>query len=64
MNDLGLTLAWLAVQVALLLVPALALHALASRRGPASGPWVAALSLGWSLALSVAALRSARQVER
>ena len=46
MNDLGMTLAWLAVQVTLVLVPALALHALASRRGPAAGAWVAALSLG------------------
>ena len=55
MNDLGLTLAWLAVQVALLLVPALALHALASRRGPARGAWVAALSLGLVVALNAAA---------
>ena len=56
MNDLGLTLAWLAVQVGLLLVPALAVHALASRRGPARGAWVAALSLGLVVALSVAGL--------
>ncbi len=55
MNDLGLTLAWLAVQVAFLLLPALALHALASRRGPAAGAWVAALSLGLVVALNVAA---------
>ena len=55
MNDLGLTLAWLAVQVALLLLPALALHALASRRGPAAGAWVASLSLGLVVALNVAA---------
>ncbi len=41
MNDLGLTLAWLAVQVAILLAPALVLHGLASRRGPAPGAWVA-----------------------
>ena len=46
MNDLGLTLAWLAARVALLLGPALALHALASRRGPAAGARVATLSLG------------------
>ena len=55
MNDLGLTLAWLAVQVAIVLVPALALHALASRRGPAPGAWVATLSLGLVVALNVAA---------
>ena len=66
MNDLGLTLAWLAVQVALLLAPALVLHALASRRGPAAGAWVAALSLGLVVVLNVAAflpgigLRTAR----
>ena len=35
MNDLGLTLTWLAVQVTILLVPALALNALASRYEPA-----------------------------
>ena len=46
MNDLGLTLAWLAVQVALVLAPALVVQALASRRGPTSGAWVATLSLG------------------
>ena len=51
MSDLGLTLAWLAVQVALLMVPALALQAVASRRGPAAAGWVAALSLGLVLAL-------------
>lgn len=56
MNELGIHLAWLAVQVTLLVVPSLALHVLASRRGPASGAWVAALSLGLVLVLSVAAL--------
>ena len=55
MNDLGLTLAWLAVQVAILLVPALAVHALASRRGPAAGAWVATLSLALVVALNAAA---------
>ncbi len=55
MNDLGLTLAWLAVQVAFLLAPAMALHALTSRRSPARGAWVAAWSLGLVLALNVAA---------
>ena len=55
MNDLGLTLAWLAMQIAILLAPALALNALASRRGPAAGAWVAVLSLGLVVALNVAA---------
>ena len=55
MNDLGLTLAWLTVQVAILLAPALVLHALASRRGPVPGAWVAALSLGLVVALNAAA---------
>jgi BlaR1 peptidase M56 len=55
MNDLGLTLAWLAVQVTIFLAPALALHALASRRGPVPGAWVAALSLGLVVALNAAA---------
>ncbi len=55
MNDLGLTLAWLAVQVAILLAPALVLNALALRRGPASSAWVAVLSLGLVVFLNVAA---------
>jgi beta-lactamase regulating signal transducer with metallopeptidase domain len=56
MNDLGLTLAWLAVQVTLVLVPALSLYALAARRSPAAGAWVAALSLGLVVMLSASAL--------
>ena len=55
MNDLGLSLAWLAMQIAILLAPALALNALASRRGPAAGAWVAVLSLGLVVALNLAA---------
>jgi beta-lactamase regulating signal transducer with metallopeptidase domain len=56
MNELGLTLTWLAVQQAILLAPALALNALASRRGPAAGAQVAVMSLGLVIALNVAAL--------
>ena len=43
------------MQVAIFLVPALVLHALASRRGPVPGAWVATLSLGLVVALNVAA---------
>ena len=60
MNDLGIAFAWLAVQVTLILAPALALHALATRRGPASGAWVAALSLGLVAVLGVVELASGR----
>ena len=56
MNDLGLTLAWLAVQVAIILLPALVLNTLASRRTPASGAWIAVLSLGLVVALNVSTL--------
>ena len=56
MNDLGIALVWIAVQVTLVLVPALALIVLASRRGPASGAWAATLSLGLVAALSVTSL--------
>jgi beta-lactamase regulating signal transducer with metallopeptidase domain len=56
MNDLGITLAWLAVQVTLVVIPALALLAMASRRGPASGAWIATLSLGLISVLSVTGL--------
>lgn len=55
MNDLGLTLAWLAVQVALVLGPALALDALVSRRRPLAGAWIPALSLGFVVVLSASA---------
>ena len=37
MNDLGMTLAWSAIQITLILVPAAVLHIDASRRSPASG---------------------------
>jgi hypothetical protein len=55
MNHLGMTLAWLAVQVSFVLAPALVLYALAARRGPAAGAWVATLSLGLVVAVDVAA---------
>ncbi len=55
MNDLGMTLVWLAVQVSLVLAPAMALYALAARRGPAAGASVATLSLALVVALNVAA---------
>lgn len=53
MNDLGLTLAWCAVQVSLLLIPAAGLYVLASRQSPASGTWVASLSLSLVVAISL-----------
>lgn len=53
MNNLGLSMAWCAVQVSLLLVPAVAIHALASRRSPATGAWVASLALGLVVAVSL-----------
>jgi hypothetical protein len=56
MSDLGLALLWLTVQVALLLVPALALQSGASRRSPAAGAWVAAFSLGLVLVVTAAPL--------
>ncbi|WZP00433.1 M56 family metallopeptidase [Isosphaeraceae bacterium EP7] len=56
MNDLGITLAWIAAQVTFLGVPALALHGIASRRGPAQGAWVATLTLALVVALSLSGL--------
>jgi hypothetical protein len=55
MNELGMNLAWLGIQVLLLGLPCVALHALATRRGPASGAWVAALYLGLVVVLSASA---------
>jgi len=63
MNDQGTALAWLAVQAAILLVPALAWHRLASRRGPASGAWAATASLALVVALSVVAVRPGRETD-
>ena len=47
MNQLGVSLAWSALQVTAFSAAAVAAHALASRRGPASGAWAAS----WGLAL-------------
>jgi beta-lactamase regulating signal transducer with metallopeptidase domain len=52
-SDLGMMLAWVAVQVTIVGVPCVAAHALASRRGPSSGAWVAAVSLGLVVLLNV-----------
>ncbi len=54
MNDLGMAMAWSAVQVSFLMVPAAVLQVLASRRSAASGAWVAAVSLLLSVAISIA----------
>lgn len=45
MNDIGMTLAWSSVRVSLVLVPAVAITILASRRSPLSGSWGAAMGL-------------------
>jgi beta-lactamase regulating signal transducer with metallopeptidase domain len=55
-NELGILLAWSAVQAALVLAPAAVLHLLASRRSAASGAWVAALGLGLVVATTVVVL--------
>jgi beta-lactamase regulating signal transducer with metallopeptidase domain len=55
MRELGLTMAWSAVQITLILLPAAALHLLASRRSAASGSWMAVVGLSLSVALSAAA---------
>ncbi len=46
MSDLGPMLVWSAIQISPILLAAAALHALASRRSPASGAWVASVGLG------------------
>jgi hypothetical protein len=55
MNDLGIGLGWLAVQVTLVMLPAAALHLLASRRGPVAGSWMAAASLAMIVGLTLLA---------
>jgi beta-lactamase regulating signal transducer with metallopeptidase domain len=55
MSDLGMTMAWSALQVSLILLPAAGLHLLASRRSAATGSWIAVVGLGLSLALGAAA---------
>ena len=56
MNDLGMTLVWSAIQITLILIPAAVLNALASRRSPASGSWIATVGLALSLAIAAATL--------
>ena len=56
MNHLGLMLIWSAIQVSLVLMSAAALHALASRRSPASGAWVASLGLGLAVVVGLLSL--------
>ena len=55
MNHLGITLAWSTAQVSLVLVPAILLHVLASRRSPVTGSWVAAIGLALVVLLSTSA---------
>lgn len=54
MNQLGIALAYVAVQVSLLILPVIAIHLFATRRGPASGAWVASLGLILIVGLSAA----------
>jgi hypothetical protein len=56
MNDFGFAMAWLSLQVALVLVPALILQAVASKRGPAPAAWVASWSLGLVILLGFSAI--------
>ena len=56
MSHLGLMLFWSAIQVSLVLLAAAALHALASRRSPASGAWVASLGLGLAVVVGLLSL--------
>ncbi len=53
MSDLGLMLAWSAIQVSPILLAAAALHAIASRRSPASGAWVALMGLGLAMVVGL-----------
>ena len=56
MNDLGLRLAWSALQTTLFALAASALYVLAARRRPASGAAVAAAGLGGVVVVTVFAL--------
>jgi beta-lactamase regulating signal transducer with metallopeptidase domain len=56
MNQVGLSLAWLTIQATCALIPAAGIVLWAARRGPATGSWVAAMSLAMMIALSAAIL--------
>ena len=45
LTELEIALAWLAIKVTLVLLPAALLHLVASRRGPAAGAWMAGAGL-------------------
>lgn len=53
MNELGLRLAWSAIQVSPVLLAAAAVHAIASRQSPATAAWVASVGLGLALAVGL-----------
>ncbi len=55
MNALGIALGCLAIQISLAMLPATALHLLASRRGPVAGSWMAAASLAMIVGLTALA---------
>jgi len=56
MNELGIALGCLAIQITLAMLPAAALHLLASRRGPVAGSWMAAGSLAMIVGLTALVL--------
>jgi beta-lactamase regulating signal transducer with metallopeptidase domain len=53
MSDLGLVLAWSAIQVSPILLAAAALHLIASRRSPAFRAWVASMGLGIAMVVGL-----------
>jgi beta-lactamase regulating signal transducer with metallopeptidase domain len=52
MSHLGISLAWCAVQVTLAMMPVAVVYGLATRRGPRSASWSAALGLGLIIVLT------------
>jgi len=64
MNELGLALGWLAIQVTLAMLPAAALHLLSSRRGPVAGSWMAAAGLAMIVGLTALAFLPQPEIKR
>jgi len=64
MNELGIALGWLAIQITLAMLPAVGLHLLASRRGPAAGSWMAAASLAMIVGLTMLAFLPRPEIKR
>ena len=63
MNDFGMTLAWNAARVSLVMIPAAAIYMIASRRSPLSGAWGAAMGLTVAILITIWGLVPGQEIQ-